>query len=103
VITVMLPHRSLTPPTTSLVTWLAAGVCGALYVVAPFPRRYLPVPGEIWGSGVSGSCRCRDVAVTRGAMDSHDYPMGGGLPVHDVSPLREGWWGSFIDNWIEGF
>jgi hypothetical protein len=32
-------------------------------------------------SGVSASCRCRDVAVTRDAMDSHDYLKGGGIGV----------------------
>jgi hypothetical protein len=32
-------------------------------------------------SGVSASCRCRDVAVTRGAMGSHDYLEGGGIGV----------------------
>ena len=41
-------------------------------------------------SGVSASCRCRDVAVTRDAMESHDYLKGGGLPVHDASSLRRG-------------
>jgi hypothetical protein len=42
------------------------------------------------GSGVSASCRCRDVTVTRGAMESHDYLEGGGLPVYDASPHAAG-------------
>jgi hypothetical protein len=46
--------------------------------------------GRNSGSGVSGSCRCRDVTVTRGAMGSHDYPMGGGLSAYDVSSPRRG-------------
>jgi DNA methylase len=41
-------------------------------------------------SVVSASCRCRDVAVTRDAMESHDYLDGGGLPVYDASPHAGG-------------
>jgi hypothetical protein len=60
-------------------TWVCEGVAGW--------RRLRSLDG---GSDVSGSCRCRDVAVTRGAMGSHDYLEGGGLSAYEVSSPRCG-------------
>jgi hypothetical protein len=58
--------------------------------------------GRNSGLGVSASCRCRDVAVTHGAMGSHGYLMGGGLSAYDASSPSAGRRGSFDNNWIEG-
>jgi hypothetical protein len=73
-------------------TGLAAQRAGHRYIGIDLPLcvRVWPVGGGCGPrnsrSGVGASCRCRDMAVTRGRMGSHDYLKGGGLP--GMTPRR---------------